>query len=100
MEDDVDTRTLWEVAFDYEREVIDPQMCFASDEARERGLRYLNHLILPLVGHVRMCDVDEELEKGVGVTLWHQADDYGPTHVWKDFLRVTRLRFESRRLSS
>lgn len=98
MADDVDTRTLWECAFDYEREVIEDTE--ASDWARDKALCCLNKLILPLMGHVRMCDIDRQLEHGYAAVLWAQFDDYRPAHVWHDFLRVTRARYRARRLSS
>lgn len=61
-----------------------------NPETKEQALRYIANAIVPLMGHVRMCDVTPELERGFGEVLWHQYDDYRPVHVWKDLMRVSR----------
>lgn len=85
----LDTRTVAEAAWEYERWVIEPTTV-ANPETKEQALRYIANAIVPLMGHVRMCDVTPELERGFGEVLWHQYDDYRPVHVWKDLMRVSR----------
>lgn len=84
-----DTRTVADAAFDYCRWVIEPET-MASDETKQRALSYVQQLIVPLVGHVRLEDVDRDLEHGVCHVLHAQVEDWRPAHVWRDLLRVSR----------
>lgn len=93
-----DTRTIADVAWLYELDVIGPET-YATDEQRQRALTYVSQQIVPLVGHVRVCDVTPELERGVGAVLYAQCESYGPPHVWKDLLRITRSHYRREQLS-
>ena len=84
-------RLLAEWAFDYERMVI------ASDDAtraqREHALYVVSRLIVPLVGRVRVCEVDDELVRSVRRVLAvqlreDQAADAGL--VWTHFIGWVR----------
>lgn len=56
-------RNLSAWAFDYERLIIEVED--AGDDQRERALHILTQMIVPLVGHVRLADVDDELVRSV-----------------------------------
>jgi hypothetical protein len=84
-------RLLADWAFDYERMVI------ASSEAtqaqREHALYTVTRLIVPLVGRVRVCEVDDELVRSVRRVLavqlrLDQAADAG--RVWTHFIGWVR----------
>lgn len=49
-------------AFDYERALIGTAGSVAD---REERLHVVSRLIVPLVGHLRLCDVDDELVRSV-----------------------------------
>jgi hypothetical protein len=55
-------RNLSAWAFDYERLIIEVED--AGDGQRERALHILS-MIVTLVGHVRLCDVDDDLVRSV-----------------------------------
>jgi len=58
--------TLREWAFEYERMVIGSETSIAR---RERALHLVSRLIVPLVGHVRVCELDDELVRSIGHVL-------------------------------
>ena len=84
-------RLLAEWAFDYERMVI------ASSDAtraqREHALYVVSRLIVPLVGRVRVCEVDDELVRSVRRLLAVQLrEDQGADagRVWTHFVGWVR----------
>ena len=60
-------RPLEQWAFDFERDLIEAPAISSGQKTRASDL--LSQLVVPLVGHVRLCDVDRDLEKGVASVL-------------------------------
>jgi hypothetical protein len=58
--------TLREWAFEYERMVIASETVSLH---RERALHLVSRMIIPLVGHVRVYELDDELVRSVGHVL-------------------------------
>jgi hypothetical protein len=84
------TLTIAEVAFDYQRAVL--ELDDISDATKDRAIHLVQRMIVPLVGHVRLDDVTPELERGTLAVLTAQApdDQRGPAVVWQDLLRWGR----------
>jgi hypothetical protein len=82
--------TVAEVAFDYERAIL--ELDDISETTKDRAMWALSRIIVPLVGHVRLDDVTSELETGVGAVLRARLDseDDWVGHVWDDLLRWGR----------
>ena len=84
-------RRLSDWAFDYERMLLETTVTAAQ---RGRALHVLSRLITPLVGHVRLCDVDDELARSVGHVVaaqLHGRDGEYAVCLWWHFLRWARL---------
>jgi hypothetical protein len=84
-------RPLEQWAFDFERDIIEAPAISSGQKARASDL--LSQLVVPLVGHVRLCDVDRDLEQGVASVLraqlgLHQGD-YA-AELWHGFLHWSR----------
>lgn len=82
--------TVADVAFNYERAILD--LDNVSEATKERAMRSLSGLIVPLVGHVRLDDVTSQLEYGVDVVLRAQLgqNEAWVIHLWHDLLRWGR----------
>jgi hypothetical protein len=82
--------TLREWAFEYERMVIASETAPAQ---RERYLYLVSRLIVPLVGHVRVCELDDELVRSVGHVLAVNAREDQARYVargWAHFVGWVR----------
>lgn len=82
--------TLREWAFEYERMVIASETVLAQ---RERSLYLVSRLIVPLVGHVRVCELDDELVRSVGHVLATNAREEQARYVargWAHFVGWVR----------
>lgn len=77
-------------AFDYERMMITSE---SPPVERERALRVLSLLVVPLVGHVRVCELDDELVRSVGRVLKAQlSPNHAPVaeRTWTHFVDWVR----------
>lgn len=77
-------------AFDYGRMLLEQD---ATPEQRERVLYVLSHLIRPLIGHARLCDVNAELARSVELVLAAQLPVHEARYsarVWVHFIHWTR----------
>lgn len=85
------TVTISEVAFDYQRAVL--ELTDISDATKDRALHLVQRMIVPLIGHVRLDDVTPELEKGTLAVLVVQVpgDERTIGLVWRDLLRWGRV---------
>lgn len=84
-------RALEEWAFDFERHTL--ELTNVSTEQKMLSSRLLSGVVMPLVGHVRLCDVDRDLERGVASVLRAQTGYYlGPyaAELWLGFLHWSR----------
>lgn len=79
--------TLAEVAFEYERALLEVETAAAT---KERALAVISQIIVPLMGHVRLNDVSPELEEGVRLVIAAQVNDDWPGGVWADMVRWGR----------
>jgi len=64
-----DERTLRDACFDFERQLLDeerPARVVTAVSWR------LEHLVCPLIGHVKLADVDDELLRGFAAVLHRQ----------------------------
>lgn len=76
--------------FDYERMMITTD---SPPVERERALRVLSLLVVPLVGHVRVCELDDELVRSVDRVLKAQLPpNHAPVaeHTWGHFVGWVR----------
>jgi hypothetical protein len=77
-------------AFDYERLVLETDATVAQ---RDHAFHILSRLIVPLVGHVRLCDVDDELVPSVRRVLAAQlqgAEAAYAGRLWTHFVGWSR----------
>lgn len=77
-------------AFDYERMMISSE---SPPVERERALRVLSLLVVPLVGHVRVCELDDELVRSVRRVLTAQLrPNHAPVaeRTWTHFVGWVR----------
>jgi hypothetical protein len=84
-------RPLEEWAFDFERHSL--ELTDVSIQQRMLSSRLLSAVVMPLVGHVRLCDVDRDLERGVASVLGAQTGYFqGPyaAELWLGFLHWSR----------
>jgi hypothetical protein len=84
-------RPLEEWAFDFERHSL--ELTDVSIQQRMLSSRLLSAVVMPLVGHVRLCDVDRDLERGVASVLRAQTSYFqGPyaAELWLGFLHWSR----------
>ena len=84
-------RPLEEWAFDFERHSL--ELTDVSIQQRMLSSRLLSAVVMPLVGHVRLCDVDRDLERGVASVLRAQTGYFqGPyaAELWLGFLHWSR----------
>lgn len=84
-------RRLAEWAFDFERDLLE-RRALSSEQKRLVG-SLLTEVVMPLIGHVRLCNVDAELERAVATVLrvqvgWLQGDYV--VEVWLTFLSWSR----------
>ena len=66
-------RPLADWAFDYGRMLLESTALGARE--RDHALHSLQRLIVPLIGHVRLCDIDDELLLGARRVVACQLDD-------------------------
>jgi hypothetical protein len=84
-------RPLEQWAFDFERDSL--EVTCTSPEQKTRASYLLSQVVMPLVGHVRLCDVDRDIERGVASVLRAQTDLYYADYaaeLWHGFLRWSR----------
>jgi hypothetical protein len=84
-------RRLAEWAFDFERDLLERRGL--SPEQKRLFGSLLTEVVMPLIGHVRLCNVDAELEHAVATVLrvqvgWLQGDYV--VEVWLTFLIWSR----------
>jgi hypothetical protein len=82
--------TLREWAFEYERMVITSE---ASPALRERYLHLVSRVIVPLVGTLRVCELDDELVRSVGHVLAinvRYGDKRAAARAWAHFVGWVR----------
>ena len=81
--------SLAEVAFDYQRAVLDLDI---GEEVKLRALHLVSRAIVPLVGSVMLDEVTLTLELGTAQVLRQQfpIDPQGVVYVWHDLLRWGR----------
>jgi hypothetical protein len=87
---------LRDAAFDYERLVLEMSAQAPVAEC-EHALHVISHLIVPLVGHVRVCDLDDELVRSVERVLAAQLSGERGAYaalLWKQFADWSRERAE------
>lgn len=65
-------RTVREWAFDYERMLLEDAL---PARQRDRLIHLVSRQVVPLVGQVRVCDLDDDLVRSVGHVLAVQAGD-------------------------
>jgi hypothetical protein len=78
-------------AFDYERLIIEVED--ERDGQRDRALAILTRSIVPLVGHVRLADVDDELVRSVRRVLAAQLEGVEAAYagrLWTHFVGWSR----------
>ena len=82
--------TVADVAFDYERAVL--ELDDVSEETKERAIWAASRVVAPLVGRLRLAEVTPELETGVGTVIRARLDpdQEWVVHVWADLLRWGR----------
>lgn len=88
---DGELRSLADWAFEYERMVIASRAATAAQ--RDQALHLVSHLIVPLVGHVCVCELDDELVRSVRRVLAVQLrEDQAPyaARVWTHFVGWAR----------
>jgi hypothetical protein len=78
-------------AFDFERDLLERRDL--SPEQKRLFGSLLTEVVVPLIGHVRLCSVDVELERAVATVLrtqvgWLQGDYV--VEVWLTFLSWSR----------
>jgi hypothetical protein len=78
-------------AFDFERDLLERRDL--SPERKRLFGSLLTEVVVPLIGHVRLCSVDAELERAVATVLraqvgWLQGDYV--VEVWLTFLNWSR----------
>ena len=86
-------RPLEQWAFDFERETL--ELTAVSPAQKALASHLLSQLIVPLIGHVRLCDVDTDLERGVASVLRAQPGSYQTDYaaeLWHGFLYWSRCR--------
>ena len=84
-------RPLEHWAFDFERDTL--ELTTISSGQKTLASHLLSQLVVPLVGHVRLCDVDRDLERGVAAVLRAQTGIYHADYaaeLWHGFLRWSR----------
>jgi hypothetical protein len=84
-------RSVADWAFDYERMVI--AAADASPALREEALHVVSRLAVPLVGHVRLCQLDDELVASVRRVLAAQLPDERArpaARIWTHFVGWAR----------
>lgn len=82
--------SLADVAFDYERAVL--ELRDISDETKNRAIYLVARVIVPLVSRTRLADVTVEYEQGVADVLReYQPDPRAAVLVWHDLLRWGRV---------
>lgn len=84
-------RTVAAWAFDYERLII--ETTDAGGGQRDRALHTLSRLIVPLIGHVRLADVDDELVRSVRRVLTAQLEGVQAEYagqLWTHFVGWSR----------
>lgn len=77
--------------FDYERMMITSE---SPPVERERALRVLSLMVVPLVGHVRVCELDDELVRSVDRVLKAQLrPNHAPVaeRAWAHFVGWMRF---------
>lgn len=77
-------------AFDYERMLIASEM---APVERDQALRVVNQLVVPLVGHLRVCELDDDLVRSVRrvvVVQVHPVQARYVTKVWAHFVGWVR----------
>jgi hypothetical protein len=82
--------TLKQWAFDYERALLEEAMPQAE---RDRAIRLISREVVPLVGQVRVVDIDDELIRSVGHVLAVQAGEGDARYVaraWAHFVGWVR----------
>lgn len=88
-----ESRPLFDWIFDYERLILETSD--ATEAQRDRALHILSRLVGPLVGHVRLCDVDNELLRSVRRVLAEQFQGAEAAHaglLWTHFVGWSRYR--------
>jgi hypothetical protein len=86
------TAKIGDVAFDYARAVL--ELDDITEATKNRALRALERMILPLTGHFGFDEVTPELQAGVRAVLAADldGDHRAAVHVWEDLLRWGRCR--------
>ncbi len=87
------TLTVAEVAFEYERAILELDDVSALN--KNRAVWALSQFVVSLVGHVRLDEVTRDLETGIRAVLIAQLEDEGDWVgcVWDDLLRWGRYHF-------
>ena len=85
--------TIADVVFEYERAILGLEE--VTEHTKDRAMWALSRVIVPLVGHVRLDDVNADMESGVRAVLVAQLEDEGDWlgRVWDDLIRWGRWHF-------
>lgn len=85
------SRCLVEVAFDYQREVLELEGI--DPDTKERALFLVSRVIVPLLGDIDLANLTSQLEAGIEAVLATQfpVDPNGAVFVFRDLIRWGRL---------